>query len=487
MSDRCRHWRRAAGIAALITVAAALSACSGGGGVDDLPPEPSAPASPASTAPAPETPPEPVPEPTPDSPGPYGSTPIAVPGAWEAENFDRGGEGVAYHDTTVSNLSGEYRAAEDVDIIVSTTGFAVSHFETGEWLAYTIEVAETREYDISLLVVSPFAASAFHLEIDGGVVTDSVSVPNAGNWHAFEWVEQRGVTLPAGRHIMRVVADEQYFDIDALRVTLPAAQPPPPPNPANVLFLCTFVTGPTDCGFQEHAKVAGRATLVSNARDGGTGVRLHTEPGDSDVTGSGQMERNDLWLTQAATDGYEGREQWWAHSLYLPDDFVIPTWHNYVFFDFHNTALGDWQANFHVLNRNGILTFQGYGGVTESNQPVNPFSAPIGPIQKNVWYDFVYHVKWSSGSDGYFDAWVNGVKKLSHRGPTLYAGQGVYLKLANYHVPVCDPYPACIGTHAGSSVIHDRIVRGSAPLAVSLGPLEGVLDLVDGVLTPLLP
>jgi hypothetical protein len=230
--------------------------------------------------------------------------------------------------------------------------------------------------------------------------------------------------------------------------------------------------------------VPGRATLSTTSRDGGTAVRLHTEPGDNNVVGSGEMERDDLWLTQAATDGYEGREQWWAHSLYLPNDFVIPTWHNYVFFDFHNSDPGPGQANFHVLNRNGILTFQGYGGAANT---ANPFSAPIGPIQKNVWYDFVYHVKWSSGSDGYFDAWVNGVKRLSHRGPTLYAGQGIYLKLANYHVPICDPYPACIGTHAGSSVIHDRIVRGNTALAVSLGPLEGVLVLVDGVLTPLPP
>jgi hypothetical protein len=369
----------------------------------------------------------------------------------------------------------------------TTTGYAVNHFETDEWLAYTIEVAETREYDIALRVVSAFAASRFHVEIDGSAVTDPVSVPNAGNWEAFQWVEQRGVTLPAGRHVLRVAADEQYFDIDALRVALPASQPPPPPDPTNVLFLCTFLTGPTNCGFQEQAKVLGRATLVSVARDGLTGVRLHTEPGDNNVTGSGAMERNDLWLTQAATDGYEGREQWWAHSFYLPSDFVIPGWHNYVFFDFHNTSTGGGQANFHVLNRNGVLTFQGYGGVTQGNDPVNPFSAPIGPIQKNVWYDFVYHVKWSSGSDGYFDAWVNGVKKLSHRGPTLYAGQGVYLKLANYHVPVCDPYPACIGTHAPSSVIHDRIVRGTTPLAVSSGPLEGVLGLINGVLTPLVP
>jgi hypothetical protein len=297
------------------------------------------------------------------------------------------------------------------------------------------------------------------------------------------------LNLTAGQHVLRVIADQQYFNLNRIRTTKPSEElpPPPPPDPANVLFLCTFVTGPTECGFQEQAKVPGRATLVNVARDGLTGVRLHTEPGDNNVTGSGEMERNDLWLTQAATDGYEGREQWWAHSFYLPSDFVIPTWHNYVFFDFHNTNTGGGQANFHVLNRNGVLTFQGYGGVTQGNEPVNPFSAPIGPIQKNVWYDFVYHVKWSSGSDGYFDAWVNGVQKLSHRGPTLYAGQGVYLKLANYHVPVCDPYPACIGTHAASSVIHDRIIRGTTPLAVSSGPLEGVLGLVNGVLTPLVP
>ena len=69
----------------------------------------------------------------------------------------------------------------------------------------------------------------------------------------------------------------------------------------------------------------------------------------------------------------------------------------------------------------------------------------------------------------------------------MYAGQGVYVKLANYHTPICDPYPACIGTHKASSVIHDRLIRGTTPLAVAAGPLEGVLALVNGVLTPILP
>jgi hypothetical protein len=90
-----------------------------------------------------------------------------------------------------------------------------------------------------------------------------------------------------------------------------------------------------------------------------------------------------------------------------------------------------------------------------------------------VWYDFVYHVRWSSGPDGFFDAWVNGARVLSHQGATLYVGQGVYLKLANYHLPVCDPFPACIGMHKASSVIHDRVLMG--PTAASIGQAAQVL------------
>jgi hypothetical protein len=248
-------------------------------------------------------------------------------------------------------------------------------------------------------------------------------------------------------------------------------------------FSCTFANSPSDCGFQEQAKVSGRASLANYGREGGTAVRLHTEPGDNNVTGSGSMERNDLWMDQATTDCYEGREQWWAHSILFPDDFAMPTWHMYVIFDFHNSGSGPWQANFHLnfapgadSTKPGNLIMRGYGGVNSGD---GQFTATIGQVTKNVWYDFVYHVKWSSGSDGYFDAWVNGARVLSHRGPTLYAGQGCYLKLANYHVPIADT--GSLGP--ASSVIHDRVVRGSTALSVSSGPLEGVLILANGVLT----
>jgi hypothetical protein len=74
-------------------------------------------------------------------------------------------------------------------------------------------------------------------------------------------------------------------------------------------------------------------------------------------------------------------------------------------------------------------------------------------------------VKWSAGSDGFMQAWVNGVLKLDHRGPTLYEGYGVYLKLANYHT--------AFGQHS-SSVIHDRVIRGTTWQIVSMTALEGV-------------
>ena len=38
-----------------------------------------------------------------------------VPGRIEAEDYDLGGEGIAYHDTTPGNLGGIYRQ-DDVDI-----------------------------------------------------------------------------------------------------------------------------------------------------------------------------------------------------------------------------------------------------------------------------------------------------------------------------------------------------------------------------------
>src|SRR5260221_5109998 len=240
-------------------------------------------------------------------------------------------------------------------------------------------------------------------------------------------------------------------------------------------FSCSFASAPTDCGFAEQAYALPRATIINAvAREGPTALRLHTEPGDSNVAGSGSAERDDLVLAPSASYCNAGQEEWWAHSILFPDDYVDPpqstdsTWNWAVVFDFHNTAPGCGQANFQInaMPLSALYSDRptGLGFQIAYGDPSNPtvYRAPIGPVLRNLWYDFVYHIKWSAAADGYFSAWVNGVLMMDYRGPTLYAGQSCYLKLANYHTPFGLP----------SSVIHDRILRGSTQQAVILPSLD---------------
>jgi len=248
-------------------------------------------------------------------------------------------------------------------------------------------------------------------------------------------------------------------------------------------FFCTFANAPTDCGFIEQYKGMdtappgpGRASIVPIGRDGSTSVRLHTEPGDENVAGSGTAERDDLYLgvpgTAAPLVFNQGEEHWWALSVLFPDDFVFPTWQMYALSGFHHTG-STGQGNFDIhfqghpdTTQLGDLIFRGFGGTQDSGFYTATI-APGGTVAKNVWYDFVYHVRWSSGQDGFFDAWVRKGdgpiygRVLAHRGPTLYVNQGAYLKLANYHTAVCDPYPTCDGSDPPSSVIYDRVVAGT--------------------------
>src|SRR5262249_60774284 len=78
---------------------------------------------------------------------PFGGTPASIPGTIRAENFYEGGEGIAYHDTSVGNTGGEYRDT-DVDIASDDVagGFVVGWVGAGEWLAYTVDVAASGAY-----------------------------------------------------------------------------------------------------------------------------------------------------------------------------------------------------------------------------------------------------------------------------------------------------------------------------------------------------
>jgi len=242
-----------------------------------------------------------------------------------------------------------------------------------------------------------------------------------------------------------------------------ASNPPPAGVSPNALWSCDFPQAPTDCGLNEQTAEPTRAILVSPGRDGPNAVQLTTQPGDSNIDGSGTAERADLHLGASSDYCNQGQEEWWAHSLKFPSGYAAPPsgsrWNWGVVFDFHNTGPAA-QANFQILSLPTGLEMWVAGGTTPVNQITDPgaFSVSLGPVIENVWYDFVYHVKWSSGSDGFFQAWLNGQQVMNFSGATLYAGQSCYLKLADYHTPI----------GVAVSVIHSRIVRGASQADVAM-------------------
>ncbi|HEY8401667.1 MAG TPA: Ig-like domain-containing protein [Cytophagaceae bacterium] len=147
---------------------------------------------------------------------PYGGTAWAIPGTIEAENYDLGGQGVAFNDVTPANEGGAYRS-DAVDIESFPGGYSVGYIATDEWLEYTVNVA-AGTYSIEARVASIFAGKAFRLEMDG-VSIASFIVPNTGGWHIWQSTYATGVTLTAGQKILRIYADSQEFNIDKLIFT----------------------------------------------------------------------------------------------------------------------------------------------------------------------------------------------------------------------------------------------------------------------------
>src|SRR5947199_6875969 len=257
-----------------------------------------------------------------------------------------------------------------------------------------------------------------------------------------------------------------------LRVTafgVACVSAPPPPASAQIspsaAWSCEFANSATDCGFYLQAAASNRAAVVGPGRDGSTAIELTTHLGDIDIAGSDANERADLALSPSSRYCNQGQDEWWAHSLMFPPGYVPPpvaaVWNWGALFDFHNSAAGGGQPNFMVYATPTGLELHMAGGANTVNLPSDPgyYSIAIGPITKTVWYDFVYHVKWSSGSDGLFQAWLNGRQVMNYSGPNLYVGQSCYLKIANYHTALGLPV----------SVVHSRVVMAHTQADVQIG------------------
>ena len=131
-----------------------------------------------------------------------------IPGTIQAEDYDAGGEGVGYHDTTAVNSGGQYRNdGVDIEVTADTGGgYNVGWVAATEWLKYTVSVQAAGTYTLRARVAANGTGGTFHVEVGGTNVTGPLSIPNTGGWQAWRDVTAT-VTLAAGVQPMRVVFD----------------------------------------------------------------------------------------------------------------------------------------------------------------------------------------------------------------------------------------------------------------------------------------
>jgi glucose/arabinose dehydrogenase len=152
---------------------------------------------------------------------PYGGILHPVPGQVEAEDYDLGGEGVAYHDNTVNNQGNQYRTTEGVDVEnCNEGGYNIGYINNGEWLEYSLDVLQTGIYTITLRVSSPNTNRSAHLSIDEETVTGSLIIPNTGGYQNWQNLVVPNIFLEAGTRILRLSPDSDAFNLNFIHFAL---------------------------------------------------------------------------------------------------------------------------------------------------------------------------------------------------------------------------------------------------------------------------
>ena len=155
-----------------------------------------------------------------DETKPFNYTPVVIPGVVHIADFDLGKNNFAYYDTDVADYhlnTGEFQAwnsgwsyrNDGVDIEkntdnVNSNGFHIGFVNDGEWLKYTVQVAETAAYKANVRLATQETGGEFYLSIDDQEITTTQVVSSTGGWTEFTTYEINDIILPAGEHALKL-------------------------------------------------------------------------------------------------------------------------------------------------------------------------------------------------------------------------------------------------------------------------------------------
>lgn len=141
----------------------------------------------------------------------------------QAENFDNGIDGIAYHDTDSTNSVGTFRSDTGVD----TSSTVVSDIADGEWLEYTANIVGGA-YNIGVNVSSTVAGGEIRVlaasSNSAGFLRElgTVEVPNTSGDFSTLWLEGIDLAFAEGpESVLRLEFMDGGFEVDSVKFTSP--------------------------------------------------------------------------------------------------------------------------------------------------------------------------------------------------------------------------------------------------------------------------
>ncbi|HEX4722525.1 MAG TPA: RICIN domain-containing protein [Pseudonocardiaceae bacterium] len=157
--------------------------------------------------------------PPPPAEGPFGGTAAAIPGTMQAENYDTGGQGVAYNVNSVNGTGNSYRVdGVDLESTSDTGGTSdLGWTSGGQWFRYTVNVATAGTYTVGLRLAAPSAVTdGLHIASSSGAnLSGAVNVPATGGFQ--NWTTATAnVTLPVGQQVLTLDEDNGGWNVNYL-------------------------------------------------------------------------------------------------------------------------------------------------------------------------------------------------------------------------------------------------------------------------------
>lgn len=156
-------------------------------------------------------------------------TQLNIPGVIPAAFYDIGNNGVSYYDTEYMRVfsdenqnngnNGWALRNDGVDIEISEvnlSGYAVGFIDSNEWLEYTVEIKETREYTITARVASTNSNGKLRVKVGKVPVGADVNVESTGSYQAWRDILVARTKLEAGTKVVRIEMPNGGFNLSQL-------------------------------------------------------------------------------------------------------------------------------------------------------------------------------------------------------------------------------------------------------------------------------